>query len=531
MLESIKKAILNISTFGDTDIFPLPPERYLFLEQQDECVDLINQIHNNFEQFFSEYPPLTIGTLNQVGYTGFRYATQIELFWNAYYLALVISIADEIEKVRISTDLGAVFSYRFEWNAEKGSLFSDSTWNHYRRKALELSHATDFVVQTDIADFYSRINHHKLKNELDRICANSQVSQRIMQLLSSFSQTMSYGLPVGGPASRILAELALNNVDLHLLRRKIPFCRYADDYTLFCDSRSEAYRVLAFLSEKLANEGLSLQKQKTRILSSGEFSEMHSLLDPQPADDPIAKEEQKLLNISIRYDPYSPTAVEDYENLADAVQEIDIIGILSREIGKTAIDQNVTKQAINALSALQPGVKEQAIRILLDSDNLVSLSPVFLTIMRAVRGIYLDLTTQGQAHVDDALISLYESESHLLSLDLNLSYFLQALILWHESRKEEILIEVFDKTTNHMLRRLIILAMAKWESRYWLSDLRKHFNAFTEWERRAFIIASYRLGDEGNHWRSHNKRTWSPMETLVRDWFSGRAQAGRLDLP
>ncbi|MCZ7611906.1 MAG: hypothetical protein M5U17_17330 [Ignavibacterium sp.] len=34
------------------------------------------------------------------------------------------------------------------------------------------------------------------------------------ELLSAFSGTISYGLPVGGPASRILAELALKSYRL-----------------------------------------------------------------------------------------------------------------------------------------------------------------------------------------------------------------------------------------------------------------------------------------------------------------------------
>jgi hypothetical protein len=86
-------------------------------------------------------------------------------------------------------------------------------------------------------------------------------------------------LPVGGPASRLLAELVLNNVDKLLRSEGVRFCRFVDDYRIFCASKEEAYERLILISDKLFNEGLSLQKNKTRILTMKEFTdEIHLLL-------------------------------------------------------------------------------------------------------------------------------------------------------------------------------------------------------------------------------------------------------------
>src|SRR5208283_2325363 len=91
-------------------------------------------------------------------------------------------------------------------------------------------------------------------------------------LLSRFSGGVSYGLPVGGPAARLLSELLLNRTDRLLLANKIIFCRFVDDYRIFADSRASAYRALLLLSQVLlADEGLTLQRNKTRILSSDEY--------------------------------------------------------------------------------------------------------------------------------------------------------------------------------------------------------------------------------------------------------------------
>lgn len=52
----------------------------------------------------------------------------------------------------------------------------------------------------------------------------------------------------------------------------INFIRFVDDYLIFAESRERAHSALIRLNELLlTNEGLSLQKAKTRILTSAEF--------------------------------------------------------------------------------------------------------------------------------------------------------------------------------------------------------------------------------------------------------------------
>ena len=524
--KAIRAAVNNIAQHGDTDIFPFPFENYIFFDRPEECCDLLLKLHNDFGNYLATYPPFTIESLTPVGYTGFRWASQIEPFWNAYYLTLTIAIADQIESTRIPEDEKVVFSYRYSLNEEDAKLFADSTWRDYRSRSMDLSHDSKYVVLTDISDFYPRVYHHRIENALTRLSNPEDIPSRIMKLLSTFSNNVSYGLPVGGPASRILSELALVSVDDNLFRRQIKFCRYADDYSIFCSSKSEAYKLLVFLSEKLFNEGLVLQKTKTRILTAEEFRETTGLLDPK-ANDPEngeATEEQKLLHISIRFDPYSPTAEEDYERLRAAVNEIDIVGILGREVVKSAIDPTVTRQAIAAIRALSPTARDGAIRTLLDPSNLDVLAPVFVTVMRAVRGVYEDLEDEIKDFIDSALIGIYDDQSHLLSVELNMVYFIQAIAIRRSGRKEEILVELFDQRPNELLRRQIIVTMAQWKCFYWLTDVKNKYPGLSQWERRAFILASYVLGDEGKYWRRHIKNTWSPMDVLVRDWSSARYQ-------
>lgn len=524
MRENFTKALNNIIKHGDTDIFPFPFERNLFEEKFSESLKILEGYHSNLDEALSKSPPLTLVKLSQVGYYGFRQATLIEPFWNAYFLSLVISLADLIEKTRIKEIDRRIFSYRYEWNEESALFFKNSNWIDYKKQCIEYSNSFSFILQTDISNFYPRINHHKLENELKRVDPVSDIPKRILKLLSAFSGTISYGLPVGGPASRILAELSLNHTDFHLKSRGITFCRYADDYTIFCNDESEAYKILILLSEKLSNDQLGLQKDKTKIMSSEEFRDIHQFLDPKPIDDQSAEDEQKLLNISIRFDPYSPTANEDYEALKEAVKEIDIIGILSREVNKTRIDQTVTKQAINAIKALPKESQLQAIKILLDSNNLITLSPVFTTIMRSVRSIYLDLADEGKDLIDNSLLDLFKEKSYLTKIEMNLNYIIQILSLRYSSEKETLLIHLFENESNHLLKRQIIITMTNWNCHYWLVDIKNQFTTLTTWERRAVIYSSYFLGDEGKHWREHNKNIFSKEEILIRDWCATRKQ-------
>ena len=527
---AIQRALQNIVAFGDTDVFPFPLERYLFDDKLDECADLALERSKHFEKEINSHPPINIDTQSQVGYTGFRHVTLIDPLWNVYYLALVLSIAKQIEDARVPLDEGRVFSYRYDWNKDKSSIFRDVTWVDYRDRSLELSQRHEFVIMTDIADHYARINHHRLENNLDRICPGAHV-KRLMRLLQNFSNRKSYGIPVGGPASRTMAEASLINIDRLLLSEGIEFVRYADDYNIFCNSQPCAYKSLVKLSDYLSMEGLSLQKSKTKILPSSEFQQLSALLDPTLAD--ASTDEQRLLHLAIRFDPYSPNAEDDYDALRDAVKQVDILGILSREIRKTTIDRPVARQAIGALRALPLDQRESALHVLLDPANLRTLSPVFPQIMRAVRGTYERFDRLAQERLAVAMLKLANDGDYILDFDLNLAYFVQALSKMpqgsaEQASAERFLVGVYSKPSNPLVRRMIIHTMANWRCHYHISDYIRNFNSCTSWERNALLISCYCLGDEGKHWRIHNSKGLSAFEGLVNEWAAERHQSGRI---
>ena len=308
------RAIRNITKFGDTDIFPFPVENQVFFDRKGEIVTLLQGIFDYFDASLIRYAPINSNSLVPVTYTGFRWATQVDPVWNAFLLALVLNVADYIERSRIPRKDERVFSYRYKWNDETSEIF-DREYNYKTFMEASIAQAClcEFVVTCDISEFYARVNHHRLENALKHVRAPGSQPKMIVDLVSSFSEPYSFGMPVGGPSARILSELLLNQIDRLLVSSNVNFCRFADDFHIFCNSRQEAYTQLVYLSQiLLENQGLQLQKSKTRIMTASEFLSTNPLSQKESQADEQAR---SLMQFSVRFDPYGADAAEKYEAL------------------------------------------------------------------------------------------------------------------------------------------------------------------------------------------------------------------------
>ena len=355
----IQLAINNITKYGDTDIFPFPIENHIIYDMQEEIINLIQKMDKaGIEAAFGKVPAYNLHSVISSGYTGFRWGTQIDPIWNIYYLSLVLSISDQIESNRIKKNRNAVFSYRYM--PDGSSLFDpDFGWHAFYKESKLRAKKSKYVLICDISNFYQRIYHHKLENALEYIFGGSQEVKNVMKILQSFSDNTSYGLPIGGAASRILAEMSLNAIDDILDQKDISFCRFVDDYHIFASSKEEAYKYLVYISNIMISEhGLSLQKAKTRILTSEEF-----LTTP----DKEKQDVRRLMDISIRFDPYSPTAFEDYDSLKNELSSIDLIGLLHEELAKTMIHQSLVSKIIKSLHVLDKSSRIGAIQSIMEN--------------------------------------------------------------------------------------------------------------------------------------------------------------------
>jgi hypothetical protein len=528
----LRRAVDNVANWGDTDIFPFPIENQVFHDRPEPTVDLLANLAANFDSEINSFPVGSYSTLAPAGYTGFRWATQIEPVWNVYLLAAVLSLAPEIERARLSESMNKVFSYRYRPETTDGSLFALDSWSRFQDTTRNLAEDHDYVVAVDIGDFYTRIYHHRLENALQAVDRSATKTKHIMAVLKRLSNNTSYGLPIGGPAARILAELVLNRVD-HLLNAEptlSTFCRYADDYRFFVDDIQAAYKTIGLLSEKLLrNEGLTLQKSKTRILKSSEYL---SVLDPP---DPTPGSAGAFLNLHIHYDPYSATADEDYERLRDQLNEFDILSLLRDELAKGRIDSALTRRLVQALRYLDARPREQAVLSLLES--IETLAPVIPQVMIAIRDCTSDLDPDFVDTVHARIRQLIQDRHYVAQVDLNLAFMIRVLATKHSIENELLLIRQyksphgFGDSPAPNVQRDIMLTLARWGVTYWLSEQKNYISTAPTWVKRAFIVGSYALGDEGKYWRDANMPTMSVFDKILRDWVADRRQDPSWQVP
>lgn len=520
MDQYFRAAIENVYKYGDTDIFPFPFENRAFYDEIDATTALLTAAFSDFEEVFAQNPPSDIRSLIPVNHTGFRWGSQLDPFWNLYFLGCVLSIAEKIEDCRVSE--AHVFSYRLDKATYKsGVLFrQDINWRDFIQRSIETSSEYQYVISCDVADCYGRISHHKIENCLKLIGANSSIQKSVLKYLSYLTETRSAGVPVGGPAARIVAELALNNVDRMLLGRDLKFLRYADDYHIFVNSRREAYDCLFFLSEALDNEGLGLQKSKTRILSSAEYRSISNSIfgDENSELSPI----QKLLTLDLRFDPYSPNAVEKYEELKGELDKIDIIGILNDQLSQSRIHLATARKVVSAIRAIPKAQVFLAIISIL--DNIDNLFPISSNILISILSVFDDLEDSEKDAISQRIREFYQNGHEIMGIETYLTFAVRIIGRRKSIENHQWLVKVFDDKASPLIRRDIIIIFSNWQEFQWLSVFRRRFETATPWERRAFIAASYSMSDEGRHWRDHSKRRYNEVEQLVVKWRSGRVQ-------
>ena len=198
----------------------------------------------------------------------------------------IAALEDKIVQQAVVSVLNAIyeedflgFSYGFRPGRSQHDAL-DALWVGLTEKKV------NWVLDADIRGFFDTINHEWLMKFIEHRVADPRVLRLIQKWLRAgvsedgeWSET-TVGTPQGAVISPLLANVYLHYAfDLwaHDWRKRhatgdVIIVRYADDFVIGFQHRSEAEQFLNDLRERLAKFGLSLHPDKTRLLEFGRFA-------------------------------------------------------------------------------------------------------------------------------------------------------------------------------------------------------------------------------------------------------------------
>jgi hypothetical protein len=535
-LDHFKRAISDISANGDNDTLPFDVDNRFITENQEGLADVAFRLSQELEKgskksarnLIDELPIFSERLLVPTGTAGFRVTTKIHPFWNIYFNALGVAVAQALEPKR------SVRAHSYRFAPDGKDLFNrDASWRTFREASVadcdDLSDAA-MVVQTDISSFYEHVSHHRIENLVaDLFAETSTVSIQVDRFLSRFAAGRSFGLPVGGQCSRILAELLLSSIDNRLTDEGIVWRRYVDDFVLVTASQSQAYQALAMLSHALADYGLTLNRTKTILLSAKHYVDYVKTQLGTAGD-----EATKLSEIDLRFDPYSDNPTSDYAELKGVVESLNIRELLDGELRKAQPDTFLVTQIGRTLRLHDPTTALQLCATLLSAGNLHAFRASWSTIMRGIASVCAE---EGFAVIHQALDELLDAipahSGHLLSAEVSCLHYLRAIRFRRTQARSAYVLKLHTSSASETVKRGCLDCWRMWRDRASFIRERNKWNALKVEEQRMLWYSASEFGDEGQKFRGQVKKSlavaWrlgfergsqATFASIYRDWAS-----------
>lgn len=269
--DSLDFARRHITSYYDTDFYPKPFEYRALWHFWDDVKKYLLQ--TPLATLFSA-PPKMVAWPKARG--GYRVVHQLEPLDAITYVALVHAVAQQISDARMGPEIAC--SYRID--VDYTSFFSEgSGFALYRQQCETLSDDYEYVLSTDISDFYNQIYLHRVGNAIES-AVSSEAGKQIEAFISRLNNKASQGIPVGPSPSVILAEAVMIDVDQYIFNAGFEHVRYVDDIRIFSNSRKDLEIFLENLVIYLHDaHRLNIVSEKTSVRESSEF--LHSELQNQ----------------------------------------------------------------------------------------------------------------------------------------------------------------------------------------------------------------------------------------------------------
>jgi group II intron reverse transcriptase/maturase len=165
-----------------------------------------------------------------------------------------------------------------------------------------------WLVDMDLEKFFDRVNHDVLMARVARQVQDPTVLRLIRRFLEAGMmangvETPRYeGTPQGGPLSPLLSNILLTDLDRELEKRKLLFCRYADDCNIYVSSQRAGQRIMEGVKGFLANRlKLTVNDSKSAVARPWERKFLgYSVTNRQVSKIRIAKQSIQRLMDAVR---------------------------------------------------------------------------------------------------------------------------------------------------------------------------------------------------------------------------------------
>lgn len=486
---SLEWAKKSIDKYSDTYIFPRPFEFEAINEYWPEVKSYLLDM-----DVYSEGIRTFRRSLTPKSELGFRISTQLDPLDTIISHAIIYEIHNEIEMARLPKDSNIVFSFRLE-PKDDGTLYDENyKWRTFEKEAAELAETGEYnyVAITDIADFFPSIYFHNIETVLGECVQLSGKSSHIKSLLNMIKamhlcQTHK-GLPVGPQFSRPIAELILDSVDRELYENGIKFIRYVDDYKIFCESESDAYRKLTFLSQKLYDStNLKLNEHKTKILPIKIFLEKYVNTTKQNDKKIIYQNFKDVLSeIGINPDSYDEIDVSSFSE-ADLkrLYSVNLEYILEEELKEESIDFGLMNFLLINLARID---NTSVADIILTEQNIRRLFPLSKSIINYLERVRSFDETQKKL-IGKKVLDLLEG-SFVGELEFNKMWMLSLFIKGNEWDNQETFTELIKKYQDNASIRKLYLALGRSKNiTFFRRNKTLHLSGLDPWVKRAFITS------------------------------------------
>jgi RNA-directed DNA polymerase len=181
------------------------------------------------------------------------------------------SVYDRVCQQALVNRLESIFENVFDpssFGYRKGRKTADALSKIWR----EVEAGYEWIVDADLKDYFGSVDHEKLMTLVGKQIADSRVLRLIQQMLKAGYEEKGQrfetprGTPQGGVISPLLSNILLTPFDKEMRHQGYRLTRWADDWVVTCRTRAEAKDALVRAAKILGKLGVTLNREKTRIV-------------------------------------------------------------------------------------------------------------------------------------------------------------------------------------------------------------------------------------------------------------------------